>query len=400
MKINSKENNKILIVDDNTKNIQVLANALSKAGYDIDYAVNGNEAIESIKQENFTLILLDIMMPEKDGFEVCREIKSIKEKAEISIIFLTAKNDIESITKGFVAGGVDYITKPFNTAELLSRVKAHIDLYNSKKEIINLYNELKTKDKEITDSMYYAQRIQNSVLTSKKNINHILPKNFIIFQPQKIISGDFYWIDKIGEYIVIAVADCTGHGVPGAFMSMLGVSFLNEIVRKKEVTQANQILNNLRQQVIESLQQKGVAGEQKDGMDIALSVINTKTDELQFAGANNPLYLVREQELTEIKSDKMPIGYYYKMDEFTNNEIKLNKGDKLFLFSDGYPDQFGGEKGKKFLHKHLKRLIAETSSLPMKEQGKAMKKKLDNWMNYNNKKYEQVDDITVVGIKI
>ena len=212
--------------------------------------------------------------------------------------------------------------------------------------------------------------------------------------------------------LIVTVADCTGHGVPGAFMSMLGISFLNEIVRKQEVTQANHVLNELRKEVINALQQKGVSGEQKDGMDISLLVVNTETNECQWAGANNPLYIVRGGQnpqgltkpeplqnlegLEEIKGDKMPIAIYRRMDKFTNNKVQLHKGDQVYLFSDGFIDQFGGQKGKKFLCKQFKQLLLNNANKPMTEQSAIIEKTLNEWIGNN----EQVDDITILGLKL
>ena len=212
--------------------------------------------------------------------------------------------------------------------------------------------------------------------------------------------------------LIVTVADCTGHGVPGAFMSMLGISFLNEIVRKQEVTQANHVLNELRKEVINALQQKGVSGEQKDGMDISLFVVNTETNECQWAGANNPLYIVRGGQnpqgltkpeplqnlegLEEIKGDKMPIAIYRRMDKFTNNKVQLHKGDQVYLFSDGFIDQFGGQKGKKFLCKQFKQLLLNNANKPMTEQSAIIEKTLNEWIGNN----EQVDDITILGLKL
>ncbi|MBI4646551.1 MAG: SpoIIE family protein phosphatase [Bacteroidia bacterium] len=242
-------------------------------------------------------------------------------------------------------------------------------------------------------------------------LNHILGEHFILFKPKDIVSGDFYWATCVNQWLIVTVTDCTGHGVPGAFMSMLAVSFLNEIVRKKEVTNAAMVLNHLRFSVIEAIKQSGKEGEQKDGMDMSLAVINTKTKQCQWTGANNPLWIIkntaRNKEYTdiadiveEIKPDKMPVAIHVKMNDFTNHEIQLYEGDKLFLFSDGYPDQFGGANNKKFKYSTFKKLIAETSALSMKEQGEQIKMALDKWMNYEEKKYEQIDDITVIGLKI
>ncbi len=289
---------------------------------------------------------------------------------------------------------------------------------DQKEQIEQLYdvaierkNIVEAQKQEIEDSILYAKRIQNAVLPADKYADSILGEHFIVFRPKDVVSGDFYWATKTEEWTVITVADCTGHGVPGAFMSMLGISFLNEIVRKKDVTNVGEVLNHLRISVIDALKQTGESGSQKDGMDMSIVAIHKTRKRMVFAGANNPLWIIRQGAQSQsfedksdmvqaIKADSMPVAVYLRMDDFTNHEIELNKGDQLYMFSDGFPDQFGGSKGKKFMYKKFKRLIAETSALTMKQQGKTIEKELDKWMNGNVEKYNQIDDITVVGLKI
>jgi len=274
---------------------------------------------------------------------------------------------------------------------------------------------IEEKNKDITDSINYAKKIQDAILPSDDYITGIHSKHFVLFKPKDIVSGDFYWIYQIKEIVIWLVADCTGHGVPGAFMSMLGVSYLNEIVRKNEVVRANRILNELRESVVESLQQKGKEGEQKDGMDIALCVINTESYECQFAGANNPLYIIRAigkekyanepmEIIEEIKPDKMPIGISARMNNFKNNELQLAKGDTLYLFSDGFADQFGGPNGKKFKYQPFKNILLENNHKSMSEVQKILSETIEDWTGYidagTGKPFEQIDDICVLGIRI
>ena len=287
--------------------------------------------------------------------------------------------------------------------------KANLKLFAKNKQISE-------QKEEIESSIKYAQRIQEAVLPDTDFSNTILKKHFIMFKPKDVVSGDFYWMAKTNEWSIIAVADCTGHGVPGAFMSMLGISFLNEIVRKSDVTETGSILNELRKSIIEALKQKGIEGEQKDGMDMSLIAINNKTNICQFAGANNPLYILHKEKyqhkttnnlenlIEEIKPDKMPVSIYVRMDNFKTHTIQLNQGDRLFLFSDGMPDQFGGEKGKKFKYKPFKRILANAYNKTIEQQGVDLEDALNKWISYNNpynnKSYEQIDDITVLGIEI
>lgn len=252
---------------------------------------------------------------------------------------------------------------------------------------------------ELTDSIRYAERIQNAILPHKQYIkDKIKGEFFILFKPRDIVSGDFYWFTKRDNWLLIAVADCTGHGVPGAFMSMLGISFLNEIVSKEEVRSSSQVLDELRKYVIHSLQQKGVQGEQQDGMDIAFLALNTETNILEFSGANNPLYIIPavSNEILIIKADTMPIGIYGDMQPFKNNTLQVNKGDRLYIFSDGFIDQFGGENRKKFLNKRFKESLLQIAHLPMLEQKENLNNIFESWKG----KCEQIDDVTVLGIKI
>jgi len=285
------------------------------------------------------------------------------------------------------------------------------EIVEQKDEIEHQKETIEEILKDLNDSISYAQRIQQAVLPSAEMIKECFDDYFILYRPRNVVSGDFFWATRINEWVVITAADCTGHGVPGAFMSMLGMSFLNEIVRKKEITKASEILNLLRNYVIEALRQSGHTNSQKDGMDMSLCAINTKTGFCNWAGANNPLWLVRNEDIkgtfkdpsemvNEVKADKMPVAIYIKMEEFTNHEIQLNKGDRLYMFSDGYADQFGGPKGKKFMSKNMKRLIAETVNMTMAEQCSELNRAFDAWLDTPEEKFEQIDDVTVLGIKI
>ncbi|WP_343635390.1 YfiR/HmsC family protein [Fluviicola sp.] len=256
---------------------------------------------------------------------------------------------------------------------------------------------------ELTDSIRYALRIQNAVLPDEQTIRGTIPGDFfVMYKPKDIVSGDFFFVDRRGDWTLVAVADCTGHGVPGAFVSMLCISLLNEIVKQQEITRADIILNELRDKVIDSLQQKGIQGEQMDGMDISLLLINNKTYKCHWSGANNPLYIVsaKSNKLEELKPDKRPIAIYPDMKEFTNHEMVANKGDVFYLFTDGYSDQFGGERGKKFMSRNFKNLLAENAHKPMNEQGKILDSTIEAWKSAYSEDLEQVDDITVLGIRI
>ncbi len=251
--------------------------------------------------------------------------------------------------------------------------------------------------KEITDSIEYASRIQTAMLPPGDYIRNLLPERFILYMPRDIVSGDYYWITEKNGKVISVAADCTGHGVPGAFMSMLGIAFLNEIISKQREIHSDEILNELREHVIRSLHQTGKEGESQDGMDVAIFILDTKTNELEFSGANNPLFLIRDGELIEAKADKMPIGIHTRAKEpFTRHNLRVRNSDRIYTFSDGYPDQFGGAKGKKFMIKNFKQLLLNIHSKPMEEQKTILLDTLRDWMADTN----QVDDILVMGIRI
>jgi len=259
-------------------------------------------------------------------------------------------------------------------------------------------DEIAHHQKEILDSIYYAKRIQTAILPPSKQIFEAIPEHFILYRPRDIVSGDFYWFKLKGECMVIVAADCTGHGVPGAFMSMLGSAFLNEIIGRYDELDSGMILNDLRYLVVESLHQTGKIEEAKDGMDIALYVLNLNQKKLKFSGGFNPLYLVRGEEIIEYKADRMPIGIYDYLDQkFTTVDVELQENDALYTFSDGYSSQFGGKRGKKFMSSRLKKLILSLQDIPMLEQKNMLDTTLENWMGV---KYEQIDDVLVIGVKV
>jgi len=272
--------------------------------------------------------------------------------------------------------------------------------------------KIETANSEITSSITYAKYIQSAILPGKEQLDSFLKDYFVLFKPRDIVSGDFYWVTKIENNTIIAAIDCTGHGVPGALMSMLGAAFLNETVNKEYITQPAVILSRLRKEVIRFLQQRGEAGEQKDGMDIALCSIDYEKMKLQFAGANNPLFLVRdfkgtelsfenkftddEYILYEVKGDKMPVGIHDRMENFTLHEMEIQKGDILYLFSDGFADQFGGPENKKLQYINFKKILLKHCTELMEEQKLNLTKALEDWQG----NCDQIDDILVIGIKI
>lgn len=255
-------------------------------------------------------------------------------------------------------------------------------------------DQIAYQKKHITDSIMYALRIQKALIPSLELFSDKL-EHFVLFKPMAIVSGDFYWVSSQENLQVIISADCTGHGVPGAFMSMLGVTMLNEIVNGKHILMPDQIIENLRQGIIKSLNQVAEEDSIKDGMDIAVCVVDFDNSILWYAGANNPLYLVRGEELTHYRADKMPVAIHYKMAPFTLHKIELQKGDAFYIFSDGYSDQFGGPKQKKFMSMQLKETLVAMAGKPMLQQGERLNEIFEEWRGDN----PQVDDVTLIGVR-
>lgn len=277
-------------------------------------------------------------------------------------------------------------------------------------ELEKYYNELEQMVKDrtakieeqkrhIMDSIYYARRIQTAILPANEYINTYLKNNFILYRPKDIVSGDFYWFYKTKDNVMISAVDCTGHGVPGAFMSIVGYNQLNYAVNVKKSKTSDGLLNNLNQGVIETLSSESThESKVMDGMDLALCVFDNDLKKLQFSGANNPLILIRDNELIQFKADKFPIGAYQGQvpQLFTRKEIDLKKGDCLYIYSDGYPDQFGGPRDKKLTTKKFKELLLEIHKEPMEKQKELLNVSLEEWMREG----EQIDDILVIGIKV
>ena len=255
-------------------------------------------------------------------------------------------------------------------------------------------DQIAYQKKHITDSILYAKRIQTALIPSLELFSDKL-EHFVIYKPLAIVSGDFYWVSSIENKQVIIVADCTGHGVPGAFMSMLGVTLLNEIVNNKHILQPDQIIENLRQGVIKSLNQVADEDSIKDGMDISVCVIDFSENTLLWAGANNPLYLVRGKELVHYRADKMPASIYYRMQPFSLHKIELRKGDAFYIFSDGFADQFGGPKQRKFMSNQLKETLVSMGDTPMLRQAEKLNDIFEEWRGES----PQVDDVTLIGIR-
>ncbi len=271
------------------------------------------------------------------------------------------------------------------------------EVVRQKSEIESKNEELEILYKQVTDSIHYAKRIQDAILPSNATVKKLLPDSFILFKPKDIVSGDFYWIEKKGNLVYFAAVDCTGHGVPGAFMSLVGYNILKDILNNTNASRPAEILDHLREGIVATLKADDSGKQAKDGMDMTLCAINYDTLELQYAAAFNPMCLVRNGELILYQANKFPIGSYVgEKVSFDNHTIQLQKGDQIFIFSDGYADQFGGPNGKKFMVGNFRKLLTQIASFESTMQKDKLDQTLLNWQGGQ----EQVDDVLVIGVKV
>lgn len=308
----------------------------------------------------------------------------LRERAEV-----TGNNEITRLTEKF---NMMISQLESYTYELEQKVKDRTLKIEKQKE------EIEEQKKHIMDSIYYARRIQNAILPSFTMIDRHLKNYFILYMPKDIVSGDFYWCHEADGLFMVSAVDCTGHGVPGAFMSIVGYNQLNFAVNVRKARNAGTILDELNQGVISTLNENKSDSSIKDGMDMALCVFDFDAKRVEFAGANNPLVIVRNKEIIKVKGDRFPIGAFEGNNPqlFKNNEIDMLDGDCIYLTSDGYADQFGGPDNKKFMQRRFEDLLIEISDLTMPEQKEVLHKRLYEWMGVN----DQVDDILVIGIRV
>jgi len=332
---------------------------------------------------------------------------SIPEIKKLILNYFILKKEIISLIKDFKARVEERTRELFEKKELLEAQKEEIQVQNENLTIKNKFIEeqrriLELKNRDILDSINYAERIQKAMLPDVGHLDHFFSESFILHLPKDIISGDFYWIkhikNQLTEVIIIAVADCTGHGVPGALMSMLGIATLNEVSMRKDVYSAAALLDALRTNVLNAFNNKSDESRPvQDGMDIGLCVFYPREKKLQFSGANRSIVQIGKSGFFEYRGDKMPIGSklgHYR--DFVNQEIKFEKGDSFYMFTDGYSDQFGGSSNKKIYSKHFKVLLNSIFNYPMKQQNEMLLEFYQTWKGSNN----QIDDVLVLGFRL
>lgn len=309
---------------------------------------------------------------------------------------ILSSSTFQTISYIIIFGLLLYVFIRFQTRSLL---KARLLLKEKERayQQINIQRlQLENKNRNITDSLMYAQKIQQALLPSADYLRRVLPESFVYYKPRDIVSGDFYWVREIDNTVYLAAADCTGHGVPGAFMSMIGFDLLDSIIGEQGIQKPSLIMHEL-SKGIERIFAKDQPEDAtvKDGMDLAVCAFHRDSASLEYSGAFFPLYLVRDNKLEEIKGDRTSVGMNTEQEEFTNHTIPLQEGDMIYVFSDGYADQFGGPQEKKFMYRRFRRLLLTIHRFDMEEQRELLDDSIQKWMNG----LEQVDDMMVIGVR-
>ncbi|MDX9773130.1 MAG: SpoIIE family protein phosphatase [Bacteroidales bacterium] len=280
---------------------------------------------------------------------------------------------------------------------VLLRTRRHLDEMRSAYNEIDIQrSELQLRNKDLTDSLNYARRIQAAMLPAEHHIRKIFPDHFIFYRPKHIVSGDFYWFGEKNNKYFIAAADCTGHGVPGALMSMIGLELIQKIINEMNVDDTDKVLLTMNRE-LETAFSREESGKAliKDGIEMSICIINKNTREMEFSGAFLPVYIVRDDKLIEIKGDKKNVIQSFAMVSFNRSIFRLQEGDILYLFSDGYADQFGGPENKKFMYRRLRHLLLTISKYPLIDQERILDETISSWMNGN----DQIDDMMILGLR-
>jgi serine phosphatase RsbU (regulator of sigma subunit) len=389
--INTKLN--ILLVEDSESDSDLLIRFLKKKEISFSYSrVWARDAfLSAIKGGHIDLIIADHSLPQFSGMEAFR----IARMQHINVPFILLTGTVtENVLTEYAKEGIDdYILKD-NLLRLPSAIKHVIQ----KKKNEELLEKLEIAHKSIQDSINYSKVIQNAMLSDTSVFDREFPESFGLFMPRDVLSGDFYWLKEEGNTFYIAAADCTGHGIPGALMSMIGIEKLNNMMLKDMTP--SEILNKLNQSISKALSQSTQHDHSQDGMDLALCSVNKEKHILQFAGANRPLWIIRsgQKEIEEVKGTKKAIGgvNLNRCKDFENHEIQLYKGDTFYIFTDGFADQFGGEKGKKMTSKKFKKLLTEIQYIAMNHQEDYLISYIEDWKTEK----EQVDDILIIGVRV
>ena len=395
----------ILLVDDLDDNLFSLNAILKSEGYLIDKARSGEEALEKAKLTIYDCIVLDVQMPEMDGFEVAKRLSKNIQTESIPILFLSALgSDKEKVLQGLEAGAVDFIGKPPDPLILKAKIRNCVSQSirakekNKKLNVLNSkFESLQNYTGDVSASFRYAQNIQQAILPNNQSVSQGFKDNFIIFQPKESIGGDFYYFKNLGTKIIFGVGDCTGHGAPGAMMSMMSVNILNNIIVKRSITQPKDILKAMTMDFISTFQNENNSAIIQDGLEISICLYDLSQEKLFYSGAGGRVFVYENKDLKKIRGTSDGISGTSSSDLiFEEHEFDTGNGLKLYLLSDGILDQFGGEKGKKYLSSRLEKSILTCVDEPMTKQEIYFRETLKNWMGG----WKQIDDITLLGFSL
>lgn len=402
-RIEGKSNFIILIADDLEVNRKLISSYLKSSEniYKIVEAINGKDAYELCVEHKPDIVLMDWEMPEMTGIQSLEKIKNNPELKDIPVIMQTALSASTNLAKAFQKGATDFIRKPVDKIELLARINSSLELSISYNKIKNQNKSIEEKNIQLNNSIKYASYIQEAMRLSEKKLIRLFSEYFIFFKPKDVLSGDFYWFSKLKiknkEYSVIATVDCTGHGIPGAFLSIIGSIYLDQIINQEKIIQSNKILEVLHQYVRKSLQQD--KNENVDGMDAALCVINHNEQYIDFCGAVNPLIYILDNNLFEVEGNFEEIGGIFgdANRKFKNHIIDLkNKKANFYIFTDGYQDQTGGYQEQRFSKVRLHKLLQNISGKSFDQQLQMVETNFVKWKGSQN----QSDDILIIGFEL
>ena len=394
----------ILIVDDLEDNLFSLNAILKFEGYIIHQANSGALAIEMALKRQYDCIVLDVQMPEMDGFEVATILSQNDVTKNIPIIFLSALgSDKEKVLQGMDSGAIDFLAKPVDPPLIKTKLKLCIKLsskYKDSKRVISAIKEehssLKEANTDFSASLRYAQNIQQAILPTAELFNSLFKDNLVIFRPKETIGGDFYFVKEVGNEIIFICGDCTGHGVPGAMMSMISSNIIHNIIDSKKIIVPNLILSAMVREFRKAFRNEFSNITIQDGLEVAICTYYKKEKKLQYAGAGRPIIVANKDVIKTLKSSSYGIsGNVSENYDFELNEFDIEEGHQIYLYSDGIVDQFGGPKNKKFMTKRFIQLISSCSNLPMADQKQIIDNAILNWKS----RYEQIDDILVMGLK-
>ncbi|MEO6302829.1 MAG: tetratricopeptide repeat protein [Bacteroidia bacterium] len=354
-----------------------------------EYQEKATELHDSILNENF-----DTQMATLSSYNQLdkKERELALSNSENEKVSIENKRQTSLLIAGSIVGLLVFVLLIFSLRAYRVKQKDNVLLNDQKEEIEHQKDLVDEKQKEIVDSINYALQIQKTLIANHELVNETVPDSFVFFKPKDIVSGDFYWATKKDKRFYLAVCDSTGHGVPGAFMSLLNINYLNEAIKEKGLVKPSEVFDHVRKRLIETISQNG----RRDGMDGILICMEENNNTITYAAANNKPILISENKLVELKCDKMPVGIGEKALPFSDFSFEGKKGDMLYLYTDGFPDQFGGPKGKKFKYKQLEELLLENNNLDVYKQEVVLKQKFENWIG----PLEQVDDVCVLGIRL